>query len=226
MQSATFLGIGKAWRAGIVIGFAALGLLLGWFLPQAVRWALDLPWVPFQGPLRLLDSAPESGLQFGAAGIGLLVGGWIGVQAIVESLAVTVTDQQVTLRINGVTQAFSRAQIGAVFLDGKQLVLLDPATRELAREKPESSAAELAAGFRAHGYPWLDADPHLNSYRLWVPDLPGLPAGGNALLSARARALAQKQSKDAAEIRRELGRLGVVVRDQGTQQSWRKTPAP
>lgn len=225
MQSATFLGIGKLMRPAIVVGFAAFGLLLGWFLPEAARWALDLPWVPFQGPLRLLDSAPDPWLQFGAAGVGLLAGGWIGVTAIVESLAVTLTDQEVTLRINGTTRTFTRAQIGTVFLDTKRLVLLDPAGRELAREKPESSAAELAAGFRAHGYPWQDADPHLSSYRLWVPDLPGLPEGANALLSARARALEKKQSDEAAELRRELGRLGVVVRDQGSQQTWRKAPA-
>jgi len=224
MHPTTFLGITRGWRAGIVIGFAALGLTVGWFLPAFVRWALDLPWIPFKGPLRLLDSVPDPWLQYGAAGLGLLIGGSIGVMAIVESLAVTITDQQVDLRINGSTRTFTRAQIGSAFLDGKRLVLLDPATRELAREKPESSPAQLAAGFRTHGYPWLDADPHLRSYRLWVPDMPGLPDGANALLNARARALTKKRADDVTELHRELARLGVAIRDEDTRQYWRRTP--
>jgi len=224
MQPTTFLGITRGWRAAVVVGFAGIGLALGWVLPWVARWALDLPWVPFEGPLRLLDSAPDPWLQFGAAALGLLAGGWLGVTAIVEALAVTVTDQQVELKINGTTRTFTRAQIAAVFLDSKRLVLLDPTTRELAREKPEVSAKELAAGFRAHGYPWQDADPYLGSYRLWVPDMPGLPEGVNALLNARTRALAKKQKDDEVELRREVGTLGVIVRDEGTRQYWRRIP--
>jgi hypothetical protein len=224
MTPPTFLGIDRGSRVGIVIGFAAAGGVLGWFLPWIVRWALGLPWVPFAGPLRLIDSIPDPWLQLGAAGLGLVAGGWIGIAAIVESLAVTITDQQVELTIDGRTRTFGRAQIGSVFLDGKDLVLLDPATRELSREKPESSARAVEAGFRAHGYPWTGTDPHLAAYRLWAPDLPGLPDGVNALLSARTRALAKKQKDDAAELLREVGRLGIVVRDEGTRQYWRRVP--
>jgi hypothetical protein len=224
MQSTTFLGISRGWRAALVIGFAGFGLALGWFLPALVRWLLELPWVPLEGPLRLLDKIPEPWLQLGAAGLGLLAGVWIGVAAIVEALALTVSDQQVELRINGTTRTFTRDRVGAAFLDGKRLVLLDSATLELAREKPEVSAKAVAEGFRAHGYPWSEGDPHKHKYRLWVPEMPGLPEGGNALLSARTRALEKKQADDVTELRRELGRLGVVVRDEGTRQYWRRVP--
>ncbi len=228
MHPPTFLGITKVWRVALVVGLGALGLALGWFLPQIARWALDLPWVPFDGPLRLLEqlltSIAEPWPQVAAAAIGLLAGSAFGGFAIYESLAITVTDQQVDLWIKGTTRTFSRAQIGAVFLDEKRLVLNDPAGRELARDKPEVSATAVAAGFRDHGYPWADGDPHLNSYRLWVPALPDLPPGADALLSARARALEKKRQDEATELRRELARVGVVVRDQGSRQYWRPTP--
>jgi hypothetical protein len=219
----TFLGITKGWRAALVIGLAAAGLAIGWFLPPLVGWALGLPWVPFSGPLRLLDSAPEPWLALGAATVGLLAGGGLGIAAIVESLAVTVTDRQVELRIKRTTRTFARGQIGAVYLDGKSLVLLGAATEELAREKHESSARELEAGFAGHGYPWAGTDPHQGAYRLWVPDLPGLPDGVNALLQARARALDKKQADEAEELRREVGRLGIVVREENRRQYWRKS---
>jgi hypothetical protein len=56
--------------------------------------------------------------------------------------------------------------------------------------------------------------------------MPGLPEGANALLNARTRALAKKQKDDEAELRREVGTLGVVVRDEGTRQYWRRAPSP
>jgi hypothetical protein len=220
----TFLGIGRVLRAVIVLGFAAVAAAIGWCLPWIAEWALSLDWSPMRGPLRLIDSAPEPWLSVGAAVLGLLAGGWLGVAAIVESLAVTVADDQVRLRIDGTTRTFDRAQVGAVFLDDRLLVLLDPAGRELAREKPEVSAREVADGFRAHGFPWAEADPHRDGYRLWVPEMPGLPDGGNALLSARSRALSQKQKDDVRELRREVAALGIVVRDEGTRQYWRLAP--
>jgi hypothetical protein len=224
MPQPTFFGFTRAGRVATTVGLTGIGMVLGWFLPALLRWALDLPWIPFAGPLRLLNSIPDPWLRLAGAGFGGLAGGWLAVTAIVESLALTITDQQVEFRINSATRVFPRAQIAAAFLDGRRLVLLDPAGRELAREKPEASGARLAAGFRAHGYPWMQADPYLDRYRLWVPQMPGLPEGANALLSARARALAKKRPEDVAELGREVGRLGVVVRDEGTRQYWRPLP--
>ena len=47
---------------------------------------------------------------------------------------------------------------------------------------------------------------------------PTLPVGADALLKARARALDKGDSGDAAELRSELARLGVVVRDEKKRQ--------
>lgn len=221
----TFLGITRIGRVGLVAGFAVAGSALGRLLPWLVQRALDLPVVPFRGLLRLIDSAPDPWLWLGATALGLLAGTWLGVVAVLESLAVTLTDGQVQLQlqINRTTRSFDRSRIGSVFLDGKQLVLLDPDTTELAREKSDSSAQELAEAFRTHGYPWTDADPFLARYRLWVPELPGLPDGANALLAARARARQKKRTDEVVELRRELGRLRVAVRDDGPSQYWRRT---
>ena len=214
----TFLGFSKGDRIVLFGGFMILGTAVGWLLPWLAGWAVDQPWVPFHGPLRLIDSIPQPELTIGAAAVGLIGGTWIAVVAIVEALAVTISDQQVEFRRDRVTRTFTRAEIGAVYLDGKYLVLLGPSTEELAREKPESTPGKLAHGFRSHGYPWADEDPHRAKYRLWVPDLPDLPAGANAVLGARARALAKKQSADADVLRQELIRLGIVVRDEDAHQ--------
>jgi hypothetical protein len=56
-----------------------------------------------------------------------------------------------------------------------------------------------------------------------VEDLPELPTGANAILRARARALERGDTEDAAQLRRELGKLGIVVREEAKRQSWRRT---
>jgi hypothetical protein len=56
-----------------------------------------------------------------------------------------------------------------------------------------------------------------------VPGLPELPAGADALLTARARTVG-KDADDAAELRTELAALGVVVSDRDGRQHYRLSP--
>ncbi|WP_455578038.1 CysS/YqeB C-terminal domain-containing protein [Actinomadura luteofluorescens] len=51
--------------------------------------------------------------------------------------------------------------------------------------------------------------------------MPGLPVGGNALLKARAEALKKQDETNIAELRTELAKLGVFVRDTDKRQWWR-----
>ncbi|MFI8832567.1 hypothetical protein ACIGPN_16200 [Streptomyces afghaniensis] len=65
-------------------------------------------------------------------------------------------------------------------------------------------------------------DPYRAEFRRWVPGTPGLPEGADALLRARAQARkSDDDAEDARELRRELLRLGVVVRDEEKRQYWR-----
>jgi hypothetical protein len=56
-----------------------------------------------------------------------------------------------------------------------------------------------------------------------VEDTPGLPGGANALFKARERALRSGDRDDAAELRDDLARLDVVVREERHRQFWRAT---
>ena len=61
---------------------------------------------------------------------------------------------------------------------------------------------------------------------LWTPTTQGLPPGAGAVLSVRARAVKSGKAEDARELREELATLGVVVRDEGGKQYWRRTDRP
>lgn len=196
-----------------------------WLLKAAAGWVANLEWAPFQGPFRLVDSIPEPWGTIGAPLLGLAGGVVLALVIMAESLTVTVSDEQVRLTRDTSVRDIARAPITAVFLDGKQLVLLGANTEELAREACELDAGRLGDAFLAHGFPWrAGGDPHAGEFRSWVEASPDLPASAHALLKVRRLALEKAKKQDAAELREELAKLGVVVRDEKRRQFWRQTP--
>jgi len=213
-------------RALVWIGLPLLGLPAGWLLESVAGWLASLPWVPFQGPFELVASVPEPHATIGALAIGGLAGLVLAILAALDRLTVTVADDQATFTRGGVTRAVRRSEVGAVFLDGKHLVLLGQATEELARETSDLEADRVRDAFVVHGYPWqADGDPYRDEYRRWVDDVSDLPAGANVLLRARARALDKGDGDEVAQLRADLARLGVVVRDERKRQYWRRRPS-
>jgi hypothetical protein len=219
-----------AWvRALVWIGFPLLGAGTGWLLKSVAGWVVSLPWAPFQGPFtlvnHLISSFGEPQATIGALAVGAVAGLVLSFIAAEERLTVSVSDDRTSIARGESSQAIERRSVGAVFLDGKELVILGQAGEELAREASDLDVDRLRAALLTHGYPWTaDGDPYRNEYRLWVEDTPDLPAGADALLKARARALGKGDDGkgDAAELRAELARLGIVVREENKRQYWRR----
>ncbi|MFJ6657505.1 hypothetical protein ACIQNG_14200 [Streptomyces sp. NPDC091377] len=202
------------------------GLGGGWLITLLAGWLTALPWAPLQGPAELITSVPEPGLTLGGITVGGLLGLLVGFLAVHEALTVAVHAERVVLTVRDSDQEFTADRIALAVRDGRQLVLLDPDGREHARERSGLSWRQVAEAFRAHGYAWADEDPYREDFRRWVPGTPGLPEGADALLIARAEARKKDDSADAHELRRELNRLGVAVRDEGRRQYWRTPRRP
>ncbi|GLY66135.1 YqeB family protein [Amycolatopsis taiwanensis] len=209
-------------RVFVWLGFPLIGAVVVVAIKLAAPWVVSLPWAPMRGPFELIASVPEPWGMIGAVAVGLVGGLVFGVLARKEALSVTVDDDKVVLTRGDESRELDRGAVGAVFLDGEHLVLLGGKTEELARESGDLTADSLATVFRAHGYRWLDSDPTRDQFRRWVPETPDLDPAANALLNARARALRKSKSgDDAKDLRTELARLGVVVKDQDKKQYWR-----
>jgi hypothetical protein len=203
-----------------------LGAVAGWLVRLLTGWVAGLPWVPLPGPLELLARLPEPAATLGAVGLGAAAGLYFAYQGQRESLTVTLSPARVAMTRDGATTELTRGSVDAVFIDRKQLVLLGAAGQELHRVPSDLDAGRLRAAFETHGYSWRPADPYQEHYRRWVPGTPDLPAAVNALLAARERALGRRDSDDAAELRTELARLGIVVREEQQRQFWRRHATP
>ncbi|MGA4951179.1 hypothetical protein NCG97_01820 [Streptomyces lydicamycinicus] len=212
-----------AWMTVLVyVVLMLLGAGAGWLVKILAEWLVTLPWAPMQGPAKLLASVPEPWLTVGLLSAGTVLGLIVGLIAQHEELSVVVSAERITFTRKKKDQEFARDRVVQAFLDGRQLVLLGDDGGELARETCDLDAQRVADAFRAHGYAWVDEDPYKDDFRRWVPDMPGLSQEANALLKARARLLEKKSSaEDLRELREELARLGVVVRDERRRQHWR-----
>jgi hypothetical protein len=207
------------------LGFPLLGAGAAWLLLLISEGVVSLPWVPFQGVFELVASLPDPQATIGSLAVGAVAGLVFAFLGYLEALTVRVSDEWVvTSRQKATSSVVDAASVTDVFVDGKKLVLLGAGGRELVRSASDLKAERLAAAFRAHGYPWRDdGDPYADEFRRWVQGVPGLPAGADALLKARQEALKKGDEHDIAELRQELARLGVVVREEKKRQYWRVT---
>lgn len=201
-----------------------LGAGIGLVLRIVALWLVQLSWAPFQGVFELLASGGEPAGTLVVLACCAVVGlGFAGLRAQ-ERLTLSAGPDELVLARGTSTRRFARAEIGAVHPDGHELVLLDTDGGELTRQRCELDRAPLRDALAEHDYPWRDEDPHRGEYQEWTGDDPGLSLRSNALLAERERALRRRSSGDAASLRRRLGELGTVVRDERKRQFWRAGP--
>jgi hypothetical protein len=210
-------------------GLPLLSLAIGFLLPKIADWGGRRQWVPFHQALELISRWDSWVVVAGGIVLGLVAGVLLAALALEDTLKVTITNQSVEFLKHQKTVTVAREKISTAFLDGKEIVLLDATSRELAREKHDqlkSDAKQIPIAFRAHGYPWSDAgDPYESRFRRWVEDEPDLPPAVNAVLKARSYAFDQeaKGKADLREFRDEIAKLGYTVKDKDKVQYWRET---
>lgn len=219
----TVVGYSKITGLLLYGGFGVAGLIFGYFLPRIASWAITLPWFPFEGPLKLINTFNGFWLPIILAVIGLIAGIVLATMAISEILIITITDQETQLKRDEDIQTIGFKDIDTVFLDGNQLVILGKSGYELARETTDASAKDIANAFMSHSYPWSKkGDPFREEYRRWVLNSPDLSAAANALFKAREIVLQKKEYNDIKDLRKELAKLGYIVRDEETRQYFRQ----
>ena len=202
--------------------FPLLGAAVGWLLTRLPGWITSIPAIPPMEKIeflaRLLDSPVAMAVVIA---VGVIAGGFITLLAYDDVVTVEIGTATVTITRSSQAKTFARDLIHTVYVEGKHLVLLGARTEELAREKTDHASGRFRAAFHEQGYPWVDHDPHQDDFLRWVDGMPGLDDRAQAFLRARQTALKAGDSADIAELRTELAKLGIVVRDVESRQYWR-----
>lgn len=209
--------LGSIALAGLPVG-AGAGYLVG----PVTRWLMDVVGGA-PGPLRLLAQVPQSWLVALGAVAGLVAAALLVAVVLTETTSVEIDVDGVTVERNRARCYVGRERIASVFTDPRDLVLRDADGRELLRREADVGARRLAAAFEAAGYPWTGTrDPDEACFRNWVDGAPHLSGDVHTLLRRRARALRDKDTGSAFDLREQVQDAGVVVRDRGMHgQQWR-----
>lgn len=156
-EPTTIGGFDTGGRVFVLALFGAGGLLLGWAFPYVAGWAAELPWVPFQGPLRLLGSFDDTWLTWGRPVIGLVLGLVLALFTFHESPLLTIADEQIEVRSGDDTTVIHRDQVDGVRHTSGKVVILNATGRELFAGEVEGGREEIREAFVRHGYPWESA---------------------------------------------------------------------
>ncbi|MGW5984014.1 YqeB family protein [Bacillus mycoides] len=217
----TSLNFSKTDKIILWIGFPLSGLIFGWFLPSIAKWGSSLPWLPYQGPLKLIASYSGAWVGFVTMILGLITGIILILLSYHESLETSVYDEKVVLKLRDEKIILKRQDISLVFMDNKQLVLLGDDDKELFRCKQELNKSRVSTAFKKHNYVWSDTDPFKQDFKIWVEDSHDLSPAANALLKARKIAIEKRNDEEAFLLIQELWKLRVSVKVNNKKQYYR-----
>ncbi|MFI9556956.1 YqeB family protein [Nonomuraea endophytica] len=213
-------------RVLVWVGGPLLGAGVLWLVKALIGWAATWPWVPFEKPVKLLAGLAEPYATAGALGLGAVGGLVLAFLIIVDHLGIAVDDTRAVFTHGERRWEALKADAAAVFLDGEHVVVQGHRTEELVRTRGDlPRRADIERAFLARGYPWVAGDPARAEFRLWADGHPDLDAAAHAFLRARQVALEKDRKDDADELRAELARLDLVVREEGKKQYWRRLPS-
>ena len=195
-----------------------LGGVFGWFIPVIVDGLLKLPVVPWEGVIEFIASLNSLWISIVATIIGIIVGILLTLIIFNESLEITITFENLRLKINDKVETIDKKNISAIYMENNQLVILGESSNQLYREVFDTKKETAREAFNHYHYPWYEKDPYESLYQRWVLGHPDFPEKINALLYAREHTLKEGKKADAKYLQMELAKLGVVIRDDNNGQ--------
>lgn len=148
-------GFDRAARTWLLTLFGVGGTTLGLVLPPLSRWAADLPWIPFQGPLRLLGSLHQPWTVWAGPAVGLTAALALATWIILNTPVLHIDHDQIRVQRHGeVVRVIERAKVDAVYRHRSRLIIESGAGRRLFEDEIEVDRTTLRDAFLANGYPW------------------------------------------------------------------------
>lgn len=198
---------------GVII--TLLGLGLGFAAPPlagVLVSVIERTPFPVPGVIDLVsDLSPAWSVPILGA-LGAVAGLVVAHSAATEALRLTVAPDHLEYRQNDREGWIERADVAAAYRDRRYLVLLGHEDRVRSRLEADALNEErLKDTLLAFEYPWMDQDPHEESYVPWVDGRPDFSATEHSLL----RQWKPKNTEDRIRFEQELGQHHLVARERG-----------
>ncbi|MGA8117999.1 MAG: hypothetical protein WCA46_30555 [Actinocatenispora sp.] len=148
------LGFDRSAKVFLFLVGAAAGTGLGVAVPFLARWATGLPWVPFEGPLRLVGSFDSDWAMWGRPLLGLVLGTAFAAYVIHQSPVLFVSDAGIEVVERGNTRRIERGNVAGIYRDGNKTVVESREGRRLFRGEIEGKRDVVRDAFVTRGYPW------------------------------------------------------------------------
>lgn len=154
-QTRTVGGFDRSGRLWVLTLFGLGGAAIGALLPVLARWAAELPWVPFQGPLQLLGSFDQPWLVWGRPALGLVAGLALAAWVIFDAAVLDIGRDRIQVRRRGqVDRVIDRATVAAVHPRRSTIVIETESGRTLFEQDVEGDRDAVRSAFVDLGYPW------------------------------------------------------------------------
>lgn len=167
-ETESVLGLNKAEKTLIILVPMVLGGLIGWFIPVIADWLLNLPVVPWEKLIEFIASLNSLWVSIVATIIGIIVGILLTLTIFEESLEVTITYENIQLKLGDKVDTLDKKDISTIYIENKQLIILGKNSNELYREVFETKIDTVRETFRTYQYPWKEKDPFEKDYQRWT----------------------------------------------------------
>lgn len=217
MKNTSVIGLGFLEKLLVIISPFLIGTI-GWFLPGLLEPLKRIP--PFANLklMELLNLISPFWLSVICMAIGIIAGILFSLTVYSEALKMKITSESIHISKNDKEKQIAKPDVKAIFVDKRQVVVIDQADREWLRETSDIQPGKIKDIFYMHSFPWVDQDPYKQDYSLWKLEDERFSSSVNAILYERRNAIREGNSKKTRHLNKDLNEMGVFVKDQGEDQ--------
>lgn len=217
MKNASIIGLGFSEKLLIIVSPILLGII-GWFIPNLLEMIKRTPLIGDLKIIELLNLINPFWLSVIFTIIGVIVGILFSLSIYSDALKMKITSEDIHVSKDEQEKQIPKSNIKSVFVDKRQVVIIDHEDRELLRETSDINPKKIKDTFLLHSFPWVDQDPFEQEYSLWNLEDERFSSSINAILYERRNAMREGNTKKAKHLCKDLNELGVFIKDKEADQ--------
>lgn len=194
MKKASVIGLGFLEKLLAIVSPILLGII-GYFSPKLIEIIKRIPLFSDSKIIELLNFINPFWLPIILMLIGVIAGILFSLIVYSDALKMNITSESIHVNKDDQKKQITRSNVKAVFVDKRQVVIIDQEDREWLRETSDINPSKIKDTFLMQGFPWVEQDPYKHEYSLWKLEDERFNKSINTILYERRNALREGNSK-------------------------------